>query len=359
MARSLKLGVLLDGPFYRAPERMLNAIQLKLDEVNAASGVEGRQVEMVLEEAAGAHDGLPENLVGAYHRLIADREVIGVIGPGITDNCLVLVDDVQRAKVPTICWPGSEDCRGEWYFQFQVGSFADETLYLARGLRADGHRRIGVLQTRTTGMYYFRHFEREARFLDLVIAGKEYASVHERDVTRQLTALRDLNPDAILFLGMGEPTQAFCRDCHRMGWSVPRFGNIAFLGIAQLPEAALGPFEGVIWVDQYEPRNPTLQAFQAKYRARYGVQPFAIPQPGAGWDMATLMVEGLKRAPNLSRAGLKEGLESVKQIPACTGGVHPTMGFCKWDRQALKGPDLMMHRRVRGGRVESYAPGAG
>jgi hypothetical protein len=71
------------------------------------------------------------------------------------------------------------------------------------------------------------------------------------------------------------------------------------------------------------------------------------------------MVEGLKRAPNLSRAGLKEGLESVKQIPACTGGVHPTMGFCKWDRQALKGPDLMMHRRVRGGRVESYAPGAG
>jgi len=357
MARPLKLGVLFDTPNHRAPERILNAIQLKVDEVNAAGGVEGRELALSLEVSAGAHDGLPENLTPSYRNLVADPEVVGIIGPGITDNCLVLVDEVQRARVPTLCWPGSEDCRGEWYFQFQLGSFADETLFLARAMRAEGHRRIGVIQAGTTGASYYRHFEREARFLGLTIAGKQYASVHDADLRPQVAALRDAGPDAMLFLGMGEPTLAFARAAHDLGWQGPRYGNIAMLTLALLPRAELGPYEGMMWVDQYEPRNAALQDLRAKYLARYGVEAPEIPHGGAGWDMATLMAEGLKRAPNLSRAGLKEGLEQVKQVPAATGGVAPVMGFCKWDRQALKGADLMMHRRVRGGRIESYSPG--
>ncbi len=358
MAKALKIGVLLDTPAHRAPEKMLNSIQLRIELANAAGGVEGRDIELVHEVADGAHSGLPENLVPAFHRLAADPSVIGIIGPAITDNCLVIVDDVQRARLPTLCWPGSEDCRGEWYFQFQVGSFADETLFLARAMAANGHRRIGVIQAGTTGMHYFAHFEREARFLGLTIAGKEYAHVHEAALDAQVNALREQSPDAILFLGMGEPTLGFARTAHRLGWDVPRYSNIAMLQIAMLPDAELGPFEGLVWVDQVEPRNLALQAFRAAYRARYGAEALGIPHSAAGWDMATLMVEALKRAPNLSRAGLKEGLENVKQLPAATGGVNPVMGFCKWDRQALKGPDLMMYRHVRDGRIESYTPGA-
>lgn len=357
-AKALKLGILMDEERYARPDFLLNAMRLKIDQVNAAGGIDGRNVELVVEISNGAHGGLPENLGASYRALLADPEVIGIVGPGVSDNCFVLVDEVARARIPTLCWPGSEDCRGEWYFQYQIGSFADETLFLARGMRAAGHVRIGVLQVGTTGAHYYRHFEREARLLGLTVAGKTYANVHESDVTAQLTELRQGAPDAIVFLGMGEPTLAFARGVHAIGWDVPRYSNIAMLPLGAMSEDELHRYEGVMWVDQYEPRNITLQAFEAKYRAAYGDAPIRTPLPAAGWDMMTLMTEGLKRASNFSRAGLKDGLENVKQVPAAMGGLAPTMGFCKWDRQAIKGPDIMMYRRVRGGRAESFVPGA-
>jgi len=354
--KPIKLGVLLDEPRYERPDFLLNAFRLRLEEFNAAGGVEGRQVEMRLQVAEGAHSGLPENLRPAYRELTEDSEVVGIIGPGVTDNCLVLVDDVDRAQVPTLCFPGSEDCRGEWYFQYQLGSFAWEALFLARALAKAGHRRVGVLQSGTVGAFYYEHFEREARFLGLTIVGKAYADVHQGDVTDQIGMLRGQSPDAILFLGMGEPTLAFAQAPGRIGWEIPTYANIAMMQMAARSEAELRAFDGLVWVDQYEPRNATLQAFEAAYRARFGVDPLPHAIPPASYDMMTLMVEGLRRAPNLSRAGLKAGLEQVRQIPAAAGGLAPVMGFCKWDRQALKGPDVMTYRRVRGGRVETFAP---
>jgi branched-chain amino acid transport system substrate-binding protein len=353
-ATPIKIGILWDEPIQH--DWYMKSMRLKLDEFNAAGGVEGRMVEVVERVGDGAHSGLPEHLVPAYRELAADPAIVGILGPNITDNCLVLVDEVDRTKLPTLCWPGSEDCRGEWLFQYQIGSFADETLFLARAMVKAGHRRIGVVQVGTTGMFYFRHFEREARFLDVSIVGKEYAHVHQQDLGKQLERLRSLRPDALLFLGMGAPTLPFCRLPREMGWMVPRYGNLAFLQIGWLEGDALQPFEGTMWVDQYEPGNETLQAFEAKYRARFGEPPLPSPLAPAGWDLMTLMCEGLLRAPNLSRAGLKVGLENVKQVPAAMGGQKPVMGFCKWDRQALKGPDILNYRRVRDGRVESFVP---
>lgn len=350
----VRIGILWDEPVQE--DWYLRSMRLRLDEFNAAGGVEGRQVELVVRCGDGAHLGLPENVRPAYRDLVADPSIIGVLGPNISDNCLALIDDVQTLRVPTICWPGSEDCRGEWLFQYQIGNFADEALFLARAMAKAGRRRVAVVQAGTTGMYYFRHFEREARFLGLGIVGKEYVHVHQRDVGAEIERLRASAPDALLFLGMGQPTMPFCTTPPAMGWDVPRYGNLAFLRIAWIASEELGPYEGTIWVDQYEPKNRTLQMFEAKYLARYGEQPTPCPLPPAGWDLMTLMCEGLLRAPNLSRAGLKEGLENVKQIPAAMGGEAPVMSFCKWDRQAIKGPDILNYRRVRGGRVESFTP---
>jgi ABC-type branched-subunit amino acid transport system substrate-binding protein len=354
--KPIKLGVLLDEPRYERPDFLLNALSLKLEEFNAAGGVEGRQVTMRLIIADGAHAGLPENLRPAFREMAADPEVVGIIGPGVTDNCLVLVDEVDRAQVPTLGYPGSEDCRGEWFFQYQLGSFAWEALFLARAMAKAGRRRVGVLQSGAVGAFYCAHFEREARLLGLTIVGKAYADVHQSDVTGQVGALREQSPDAILFLGMGEPTLPFAATPGKLGWRIPVYANIAMMRVGGFGPAELRAVEGLVWVDQYEPRNPTLQAFEAAYRARYGEPPHPYATTPAGYDMMTLMTEGLKRAPNLSRAGLKAGLEQTRQIPAAAGGLAVVMGFDKWDRQALKGPDVMTYRRVRDGRVETFEP---
>ncbi|MEY2421934.1 MAG: branched-chain amino acid transport system substrate-binding protein [Acidimicrobiaceae bacterium] len=342
---AIKVGFLEDSGQFDV-EPMRRAIELRIDQCNDAGGIQGRSIDLVVEQAEGAHAGLPENIVPAWRKLVLDPEVVGVIGPGIADNCLVLADVVQAAGVPTLCWPGAEECRNEWMFQFPSGSFAHESVFLARLLAQLGHERVAVLQTGTVGDKYARHFEREARLLGLAVAGSESVDVFRDDVEEEMRRLRRGQPDAALFLGMGPPTLAFARATRAMSWDVPRFSNIAMRRVTNLHRAELSDFEGVTWTDQFEPSNPVLQDMRRRYRDRHGDFPPATFLAGGGWDMATLILEGLRRAPVISRNGLRSGLELVHQIPAATGGAAAVMGFGPWDREALKGPAIFNYRHV-------------
>jgi hypothetical protein len=74
----------------------------------------------------------------------------------------------------------------------------------------------------------------------------------------------------------------------------------------------------------------------------------AGPGEAGAYDMGRLLAEGIARAPELTRAGIRAGLERVKALPAATGRTGTRMGFGNWDRGALKGEYLVL-REWRGG----------
>ncbi|MEE9284985.1 MAG: ABC transporter substrate-binding protein [Dehalococcoidia bacterium] len=351
----IKLGVLYDAPTINPDTPTFRGMELRLEEFHAQGGVQGRQVELVFHAANAAHEGLPENAVAGWRHLAGNPEVVGILGPGITDNTVAVIDAVDEGKVPTIQWSGDETARGEWYFHFQAGSLPDEGLYLARLMAKLGHHRVGVLQAGVVGERYFAGFKQASQDLGLEIVSHQLAHVHATSVVPQMERIRDAAPDCALFLGMAEPTLAFGRAIRELGWDVPRFSNSAMLTMALDPKA-IEVNEGIIWVDQYEPRNPVLARVEKAYADRYGQRPPPIFSVAIGYDMMTLMLEGLRKSTNLTRVGLKDGLERVHQLPCATGGLNPVMGFSPWDRQAIKGPDLFMFRTVRDGKVVTYEP---
>jgi hypothetical protein len=78
---------------------------------------------------------------------------------------------------------------------------------------------------------------------------------------------------------------------------------------------------------------------------------FAADQPGPTWtyDMGRLAALGLAHAPALTREGVRDGLQRVKQVPAALGSPGTVMGFGVWKRCALEGGYLVL-RQWRGGR---------
>jgi branched-chain amino acid transport system substrate-binding protein len=66
--------------------------------------------------------------------------------------------------------------------------------------------------------------------------------------------------------------------------------------------------------------------------------------------MGRLVGEASARAGHLTRAGLKDGLERVKQLPATSGVDGTTMGFGNFDHAALKGRYLVL-REWRDGKT--------
>ena len=70
----------------------------------------------------------------------------------------------------------------------------------------------------------------------------------------------------------------------------------------------------------------------------------------AAFDIGRLVGEGLALADARTPAGVREGLERVKRLPAASGKPGTTMGFGQWDHGALKGEALVL-RAWRGGRT--------
>jgi hypothetical protein len=94
--------------------------------------------------------------------------------------------------------------------------------------------------------------------------------------------------------------------------------------------------------------NPIQAELYRRLAGRLG-QPPAGPVAATGYDIGRLLVEGLALAPELTRDGVRTGLERVKGLPAAGGGAGTVMGFGPWDRAALKGQSFLVLRRVRNG----------
>ena len=348
-ARSpLRIGVVLENLDRSPDDPVFRGMALRVAEANAGGGVAGHGVELVFERADGAHRGAPENCRPAWAALAADPAVVGIVGPGISDNCLSLLADVQAGQVPTVHWCGADDARGEWSFQFQWGSLPDESDFLADLLGSLGHRRVAVLRAGLVGERYAAAFAERADAAGIVVAASRAVRVDADDVVAEVAELQATVPDALVFLGMGRPTLSVGRATATLGWQVPRFANIAMLTAALAPDAAARD-EGVVWVDQYDPGKALVRRIHEAHRRVYGEPAPATGHLGVGYDILTLLLAGLGRAPELTRAGLRAGLERVRNVPAATGGAGSIMGFGPWDRAALKGRDMFLLRTLRGG----------
>src|SRR5271165_4238125 len=110
MAAPVKVGFVVDATREgQSDYPLLQGLTLKVAEANASGGVWGRSVEVVMSSEEGtAYRGLPENTRRAWKMLADQTEVIAIIGPGHSANVLPLVDLVERERVPTLHFAGTE-----------------------------------------------------------------------------------------------------------------------------------------------------------------------------------------------------------------------------------------------------------
>jgi hypothetical protein len=103
--------------------------------------------------------------------------------------------------------------------------------------------------------------------------------------------------------------------------------------------------DGWTYLDMYADDNRTLLDVTSRPDA-----PSPAPmRAGKGYDLGRLVAEGLARAPELTRAGVRDGLEQIKWLPAAEGHEGTLLGFGHRDRGGLHGRYLVL-RQWRDGR---------
>lgn len=325
-------------------------LQLAFDDL-IASGRIDRPV--AFEEAWGL--GLPEGTaatVGRSFRSLAEREVLLIVGPAVGDNALVVTPLAEALRVPTINWAGTERARGDYMFHLQVGSHEDEGVVLARRALREGCRRVAVIHDRgVIGRRYLSYFLAEAAHAGLGRVASVPVPIVANGAAREVDEALASDPDGIVYLGLGLAACAVAEALSARGWTGSRLMNTA--GIRGYAPDLGHAFEGWTYVDMHADDNRTL----AELTMRLGIAPENRFRAASGYDLARLAAEGIARATELTREGIRDGLEQIKWLAAAEGYEGTHLSFGHHERGALHGRYLVL-RRWEGGRSVPADPAA-
>ena len=346
MVKTVRVGVLNDmgnGP--DAPGDVTDWLVREVEAVQAAGRLD-TQVEFVHAYGLGLPSGTAATVERAFLEL-ARQDVAMIVGPAIGDNALFATPWVERESVPTINWAGAERARGEWMFHLQVGSHEDESLVMARHIKAIGANRVGVVFDQSPiGTRHLDYLKDEACVVGLDIAAAVGISPLADNAATEVDQALAQQPQCFVYLGLGLSAPAVARELVAKGWEGPRIMNTA--GLRGYHGDFAAACDSWIYVDMHSDSNRTLNAL----RERMNIPAAQAVWAAKGHDLGRLVAEGLARSREFTRMGVKTGLEQIKWLAAAEGEEGTLLGFGIQDRGALHGRYLVLRQWVGGRTVE-------
>lgn len=289
-----------------------NGIKIYFDEVNAAGGIDGDTLTLVqLDDKADPREG---TLVA--QRFCDDDAILAVIGhfnSGVVQATLPIYNecgmpDVIFGSNPTLTQQGFDNV-----FRPVANDFAQAGLpatYALGQLKAKKAAVVHDKQVFGQGVadIFTKNFEKGGGKVTSV-SGINPTDV---DFTPLITQLKSEQPD-VVYLGAVMPQLAlFAKQMHEQGLEARLFVPDGGYTKDFIDQAGAEAAEGTIVSFQVPPMDatPQLQAFADTYKAKYGeeVGPYSI----FGYVLGQIVVDAIKHADSVDRAGILEALRSVK-----------------------------------------------
>ncbi|MDO8477386.1 MAG: ABC transporter substrate-binding protein [Candidatus Rokubacteria bacterium] len=343
----LRVGAVLavSGPaaFLGEPER--KAIVLLQEQINAAGGINGRPLEVVIYDS----EGDPTKAVTATKRLIELDNVLAIVGPSTTGEALAAYPLAERAKVVMVSGVGSSALTHPvkpWVFRPVVGNDVVVTKVLEH-MKKLGH---GKVATVTPAIAYGEDARTEfvaaaPKFGVQVVAQETYRTA-DTDMTAQLLRVKASGANAILSWNVHPSSALLVKNVkqlgldvavyHTHGWSSPRYlqlagpasnGNLVPSPKVNLPDALAAN----------DPQRALILRFRDQFRSKHNedVEYFA----GVGYDTLLVVVESMRRGAT-DRQQIRDGIEKLRGLVGLTG----VFNFSAQDHSGLSVDSLIMLR---------------
>ena len=308
-----RIGVMesLTGPGETYGTVANQAKQLAVEEINAAGGIDGRMIELVVEDSkCGAQDAIT-----AYNKLTDVDGVKIILGTSCSGAMLGAAPLAEEDGV--ILFSGlatNPDIANAGDYIFRT-SMSDAQLGIDTGnvLWADGIRSIATITESTDYAEGVRRtsvaqFEKRG---GSVVAEERYAS-DVTDFRTQLTKLLNANPDAIHLAAQSEFTGGtIVKQARELGYDGPIYTEVVPIGATAL-EIAGDAANGLKAITaDLDPANSRAQEVLNSFREKYDyvTLPWYI---GSAYDDVYITAECLKETKDDQDAdGLKDCLYDI------------------------------------------------
>jgi branched-chain amino acid transport system substrate-binding protein len=291
--------------------------ELAVDELNAAGGVLGRRLRLLVED----DQSKPEEASNAVTKLITQDRVVAVIGEVASRRTLAAAPIAQRYQIPMIT-PASTNEKvtevGDYVFRVCfIDPFQGEVLakFAYNDLKA---RKVAILrdqaQDYSVGLTdsVAQHF---ARLGGQVLPPVSYSS-GDADFKAALTRIRSEKPDVLFATGYYSEAAIITRQARELGMKMPILGGDGWVGDAlQNGREALN---NTYISNHYSGDNPDpiVQNFVGAYRKRFNRDPDAIA--ALGYDAIKVLADSLTRAQSTDGPTLRAAIAAA-DVPGVTG----------------------------------------
>lgn len=319
-SKPIRIGVVMSrtGPASSLGTPAENAVKLRIEQINAAGGIDGRRIELRSED----DESRPDRAAEVTRAIISGFKPHAIIGSSVVATCNAMKPITEEAKVPQWCMSGLPMPANYPYF---FAAYAEPGWVLGdlpvTWMKKRGYTRIGCLATDdASGQTITKAVQGAiAASGGLTYVGTETFAASDVDVTAQLVKFRG-KVDILYGCTTGKQVVTVLQGLRQIGMNVPVFlgaGNASYVTAGLLkdvlvPAGVYTSGEKVHVVDQLDkadPQKPALDAFFTAYKAKYQASPdfFAA----SAWDSTDNVVRAIAKLGDPTGQQLVSHMESA------------------------------------------------
>jgi branched-chain amino acid transport system substrate-binding protein len=341
----------LTGPLSSAAIAENQGVGFAIDQINAAGGVNGRQLELLTRDTAGD----PTKAVNFAQQLLFSDKAAAIIGPVNSGESLATVPIVARAGIPNIVIGTVDELTDvkKYPRAFRAINTNEQWIRAANKYAIDvlKRRKVAILGD-TTG-YGTASAKRASALLEQAGVNPVYSVLidpNKTDLTDEMNKARAAGADVLM--PWSAATGLLARVLNARGdmqWDVPVVGHPALMGspikgLLNKPEYWNNAF-AVGYISTTYRSDGTLpertQALMNAMRAKLGGSiDFTFWWVALGYDTVKILEHAVRTAGSTDPAAMQKALENTGDLP----GVYVDYGWSATQRNGFPDWGIVMNR---------------
>ena len=319
-AADLKIGVAeaLSGGAAQYGSAIRNGFQLAADELNAAGGINGDKIVLVVED----EQGKKEEAINVFKKLIFQDKVLMVFGPTLSNSAQAADPVAQAAKTVAFGTSNTADgitSIGDYVFRNSVTEADVLPATIKTAVAKAGVKKVAVFYGNDDVFTKsgYDNFKKALDDLKIPVTTTETFAKGDVDFKAQLTKIKATNPDAIVLsalLAEGAPIMVQAR---QIGLNVPIIGGNG-MNSTKIFDLAKDKSDGLYVGSPWSASNDTPEnaKFIKAYTAKYSAAPDQFA--AQAYDALYIAAQAIK------------SIKITGQLPADRTAVRDALPKVKW-----------------------------
>jgi branched-chain amino acid transport system substrate-binding protein len=215
----------LTGPTSLLGTSERDAIEIAIDEVNAAGGVNGRKIKLIAYDDAGS----PQEAMTSVRRLIDQDGVFALIAGSLSGSTLPVIPLVNRSKIPFIASISSNrkllDPFSHYIFRVYANELAHADVIVKYALSKGGKKPAIIYNSNDYGVGGEEEVTALLGKANIPLVAKERYNQADQDFSAQLLRIKESGADAMFIWAFAAEAGIIVRQARELGLTIPIYGG--------------------------------------------------------------------------------------------------------------------------------------